>query len=376
MGADKSRVLMLSHRNVAPPIPARCLWYEFEDIIREIDSVDMLAPGQRKRYDNQYRWAARIGQRLPIALNPGVVPLSVEGEYDIFFTVCAFAKDLLYVNALDGWRKRCKTAVCWVDEVLLQDMWYVRYFKKIISKFDIVVVSCKQIVPWLQACIGGNCLYRVPGIDAILFCPYPELPERCIDVLSIGRRSEEVHRGLLEQARQRRMLYIHDTFSDLGCKYGITVRDPSEHRLLVSNLITRSRFFTVNPGKFDDESTGNEDIIGSRYIEGAAAGSIMIGRRPRTPDFSDLFPWPNSVLDIYEKNICIVDVIAEVDKDTALQNQIRVDGITHVLRRHDWVYRWRDILETIEMAPMPALLEREELLKRHALSIRQGMVQK
>jgi hypothetical protein len=366
MNIEKPRVLVLSHRNVAPPIPARCLWYEFEDIIHEIDAVDILSPGQQENFEIKYRRAARVGRRFPLALNPGVVPYSVDKEYELFFTVCAFPQDLLYVNALKGWRKRCKTAICWVDELLLQNLWYVRSFQKLISQFDVLVVSCKQLVDRLQLNVSENCHYRLPGIDALLFCPYPEVPQRSIDVLSIGRRSKKVHNELLALDKKGKMFYLYDTFSSFGCKYGITVYNTEEHRLLLSNLCKRSRYFTVLPGKFDEMGNSEQDIIGSRFVEGAASGAIMIGRRPETEDFSAFFPWPNAVIDLFEKNMTIEDVIANVDNNRSLQCQIRTSGIVHSLRRHDWVHRWRDILEIAGVEPMPGLLERERQVNKRA----------
>ncbi len=41
---------------------------------------------------------------------------------------------------------------------------------------------------------------------------------------------------------------------------------------------------------------GNEDLIGARYFEGAASGSMMIGGSPKNEEFEKLFYWSNAVI--------------------------------------------------------------------------------
>jgi hypothetical protein len=367
MDKTKPRILMLSHRNIVNKILARCLWFEFEDIIREIDKVEMLAPGRLRHFDRGYRRAARVGRRFPIALNPGVAGLSVDGEYDLFFTVCAFPTDLLYVNALKKWREKCKTAVCWIDEIFLNDMKYVKYFRKIISQFDHVIVSCNQVVGEIQKFIHGECVFLVTGVDAILFCPYPNPPGRFIDVLSIGRRSEEIHNQLIKAAEENRICYFYDTISYYGCKYGLTASDTRQHRLLLSNLAKRSKYFLVNPGKYDDpEATGGEEVIGARYFEGAASGTVMIGGKPGSEEFSRSFFWPDAVIDLPSSSDEIEKVINDISIRSQWENKIRQTNIVNSLLYHDWVYRWETVLKVAGLEPMPELLERKTRLENLA----------
>jgi len=52
--------------------------------------------------------------------------------------------------------------------------------------------------------IQGESFYLPAGIDTIFFCPYPDPPERFIDVLSIGRRSDTTHQALLRMAQENK----------------------------------------------------------------------------------------------------------------------------------------------------------------------------
>jgi hypothetical protein len=363
MTENHPRVLMLSHRNIANKILSRCSWYEFEDVVREIEDVEMLAPVRSENFEKRYRWAARVGRRIPIALNPGVPATTLERKYDLFFTSCALPSDLLYVNAVKNWRESCRTAVCWIDEMYPSDMRYGRWFTRVISQFDHVFFSCAKIIGALQSVMPGRCHFLLPGVDAAAFSPAPDFPERFIDILSIGRRSERIHERLVRAAEDRRWLYHYDTISGFGCKYGLTASDTGQHRRLLAALAKRSRYFLVNPGKFDlAEHTGGEPTIGSRYFEGAAAGTIMIGSHPDSEEFQRAFPGSDPVIRPGSDPEAFVAVMDELSRQPERRREMRKSNIATSLRLHDWAHRWEEILRVAGFAPGPRLEERKRVL--------------
>jgi len=368
MHDNSARVLMYSNRNVANKILARCLLWEFEDIVRQVDKVELLSPGRLSHFDTGYRIASKVAQYLPIALNPGVEGLCVDAEYELFIAVCNFPTDLLYVNTLKQWRKKCKTAVCWIDELFVNEMAHVKYLKALISQFDHVIVSCQQVVKAIKPYISGDCRFVLPGVDALLFAP-DSTSERFIDVMSIGRRSEKVHAQLVDAAERNGLFYLHDTTCSYGCKYGLTTSEPRQHRRLLANLAKRSKYFLVNTGKFDEaDATGDEEIIGARYFEGAASGTVMVGRRPNHPEFDNVFFWPDAVIDA-DPGARVVKILSELDLQPERVRQIRHNNVVNSLLHHDWVYRWEKVLELAGLDPMPELSERKRALEGRALTL-------
>src|SRR5690242_13859600 len=97
-GARKARTLLFSHRNIFEGALFRCPHYEFEDITCQIDSVDVLAPRPTKWFKYGSRIANRLAQDTTVALNPGIEKVKLKSNYDLFFAVCGFPKDLLHVN--------------------------------------------------------------------------------------------------------------------------------------------------------------------------------------------------------------------------------------------------------------------------------------
>ena len=205
--------------------------------------------------------------------------------------MCLSPNDLLIMESVEGWKYRCKTSICWLNEIWVSELRKYRCFVKTLNKFDKVIVNVSQSVDAINEVIGEKCVYLPLGIDAMQFCPYPEPSPRLIDVYSIGRRSEATHRALLRMVRENNLFYVYDTID------GDRVIDPVEHRLLFANMAKRSKYFIVNPSKIDspDETKGQSEF-GPRYFEGAASGAIMIGEYPRNEEFGRNFDWPDSVI--------------------------------------------------------------------------------
>jgi hypothetical protein len=356
------RILVFSQRNISRAL-FHCPHYEFEDLICRIDSADVFAPSANPS-SLRYGVAKRLAYRLPITINPGIHKLEGTTHYDLFFSVCGIPSDLLAVDASLDWRRLCSTSVCLIDEFWAKQIEQQRQFFRILEKFDVVMLYYGQTVQSLGKRITSRCCFLPPGVDTLLFTPYPKRPRRAIDVYSIGRRSELTHQTLLRMAAQNDFFYVYDSIA------GNETLDSAQHRALVANLAKRSRYFIVNPGLIDKpEITGSQSEIGNRYFEGAASGAIMIGERPKNPEFAKLFDWPDAMIDMPYDSIEIGAIIHELDGQPKRQDRIRRANVSQALLRHDWVYRWESVLQNVRLAPMPQLAERKRRLQSLAQSV-------
>ena len=68
---NDSRILLYSLRNIEK-VHFRCSLYEFEDVICEIDSVDMLTPKPKKWFKHGSSVAQRLAASLGLIINPGI----------------------------------------------------------------------------------------------------------------------------------------------------------------------------------------------------------------------------------------------------------------------------------------------------------------
>jgi hypothetical protein len=353
---NQPRVLLFSQRNIHATL-FRCPIYEFEDIVCQIDSVELWAPQTKKRFDLRHKTAKRVAWHFPIALNPGIHGRTLKEHYDLFFAACVAPMDLLFIDTVSNWRDMCKMSICLLDEIWANEIFECRHFLRILAKFDAVMLYYSQSVKAVSEAIGRKCVYMPPGIDTLVFSPYPALPKRVIDVYSIGRRSEVTHQRLLRMVEEQRICYLYDSIA------GHLPIDWREHRLLLANMAKRSRYFIVNPALVDrSDVRGNQVEIGNRYFEGAASGAIMIGEHPKTEEFERLFGWPDAVVPLPYGSGAIDTIIEELDSQPDRQEKMRRNNVIQALLRHDWAYRWEAVLNTAGLEAMPGLVERRARL--------------
>jgi len=357
----RPRILMFSQRNIYPRDAWRTPHYEFENIIRQIDAVDLVAPWPNARFSQMSRLAQGFSKRIGLPVKLGIPSMTVTHRYDMLFVFVAFPKDLLNFNPAGGWRDRCKTSVCMIDEIWLRQIPKQRSFLKNLSCFDHIVLYYSQSVKTINELTRKDCHFLPPGIDALKFCPYPDPPKRVIDVYSIGRRAKVTHQKLLEMTRQRDFFYIYDSLA------GSQVINWEEHRAILANIAKRSRIYIVNPGLIDlPEVRGNQIEIGNRYFEGVAAGCILVGEIPQNEAYGNLFDWPDAMIPLPFDSDRIGEIISELDKHPDREEAQHRNNIVHALRRHDWTYRWESILRIAGLDPAPGLFTRKERLERTA----------
>jgi hypothetical protein len=355
--SQEPRVLIFSQRNIFPNDLFRCPLYEFEDIIAQVDRAEIMSP----QGDPTTRWnhlANRLAFHAPIMLTTKLEKLQINKRYDMFFAICGSPRDLVMLDAVRDWRSACKTSVCLLDEMWVKQMDNHRFFLRALEGFDLVVLYYSGSVDALHKRIGSKCVFLPPGVDSIRFCPYPDLPKRCVDVYSVGRRSQITHQALLKMVDEAGLFYLHDSVA------GLEAINPREHRSLFANLAKRSRYFIVNPGLVDrPDKRGTQSEAGNRYFEGASAGAILIGERPSNGEFGRLFDWPDALIELPYNSDRIGAMIRELDSQPKKQDEIRRSNIVNTLKRHDWVYRWEAILKEVGLSPLSELSERKERLK-------------
>jgi hypothetical protein len=366
----KHRILLFSERNIFEREVWRCSWQEFEGILQEIDSVEVVAPKPKKWYPYGKRVALRLGEYVRVPLNPGITSVNVNQEYDMFLAVCEKPSELLHLQAVKGWRDQCKTSVCVLPEFYVKEIPTSKSSLDVLNEFDYVIFMFNVNEPFKKI-IKGQGQYLPAGIDTLRFCPYPNPPARCIDVLSIGRKASAVHKALMRMAREDGKFYVYDTINDLHA-YNL-----DEHRLMMANMAKRSRYFIVSPGKFDNlAETGGQSEFGYRYFEAAAPGTVMIGMRPaNNKEFDKIFNWQDAVIEVPFTSDEIVSVIRELDKEPERQMKIRQTNVIQCLLNHDWVYRWEAVLSLVGMQPMPMLQSRKQRLKDLAEIVKEAPIE-
>ena len=106
--------------------------------------------------------------------------------------------------------------------------------------------------------------------------------------------------------------------------------------------------------------------LGNRYFEGAVGGAILLGQGGANTPYEKYFDWPDAVLSTPVDGSQIAELIADLDRQPERLARIQRDSMVNILLRHDWVYRWRQVLETVELPVLHGISEREGYLKHLA----------
>ncbi len=365
-----SRVLLASHRGLYGHI-SRASSYEFEGLIEEIDDVDLAVPRTEKKGAGSSKTKEVVQKRAldfiqrrtgaDVKLPEPIAKAKVSQQYDLFFTTVLSCGDLTYLQHVDGWRENCRVAIVWIEEFWLLLLKH-RKMLSLLEPFDHVIVGAAGTAPELAKAIGKPVHHGAPGVDTKVFCPLPNPPGRTIDVYSMGRRSEDTHRVLLERTRTSNFFYLHDTV-----KLRDFINDYAEHRTLVSNFAKRSKFFITYKSKPNQQGhTGGQEEFGQRFFEASAAGAVLLGEPPRNDTFPEYFDWEKTGVTCPWGSTDVNDIIDEASKDEARMMQIRRDNVENALRRHDWVYRWERVLQLAGLEPTDAMNARKAELTARA----------
>lgn len=342
----------------------QCGRFEAQDVLAESDDVDLIQLEAGRGFRFKEKWQRRllfrdVSRKLAFA-NPGVQPVCLTKEYDLFLVMCQTYWDLLHANAIEGWQDHCKTSVCYIDEMYAAEVPMHRYWLHLLTRFDHVILGMNGTVRAISEAIGKPCHYLPGAVDALRFSPYPNPPDRVIDVYSIGRRTQGVHQTLRKLSAEENLFYLYETLQGGENR----VSDPVQHRDLFANVAKRSRYFMVAPGKVNAlEETGGQIEVGFRYFEGAAAGAVLIGQAPDCEPFRRMFDWPDAVVEINPDGSDVADVLAELDAQPERLCEISRRNAAEALLRHDWVYRWKEILSIAGLKPTPAMEAREKHLR-------------
>jgi hypothetical protein len=369
-------VLLLSMRKLADLV-AYSLAYEFEDTVVELTGADRVEAGdwdalELSRRAYKLTRFATGSRKMAARFAPKPSTVRLTRDYELFFPAFNYAYELYSLATIPDWRKRCRVAVCFITE-----SWPNRlpgYLLELLSEFDHVFSGHRHCVDDVARIVGKPCTYLPLASNVLRFAPTPEaLHARPIDVCNIGRRSQVTHAALLKLADARKIFYYYDTVAASGAgnkQRTFRIDNPSEHRRLLASLLQRSRYYTANRSRVNEpEFTRGVDEISSRFYEGAAAGTVMIGVPPKNAEFARQFDWQDAVIHLPFDSPDVAQILAELNSNPQRLAAIRRNNVHYAAQRHDWGARLRTVFDTVGIKPTDAMIEREDKLKTLAARI-------
>ncbi len=374
---DPGDVLVVSMRRRADLV-AYCAYYEFEDLIVELTGADRFDIGASTSLEFSRRAfkAMRFltgSRKLAWACAPKAAQTGLGRDYELFLPVFTHPHELFALASIPNWRKHCRYAACFIVEMWQHQL--PNYLLELLSDFDHIFIGVRHPVEEVARITGRPCSYLPLAADVMRFAPYPQFPDRIIDVCNIGRRSSVTHQALISLAVQSKLFYYYDTVAASGAdrkQRTFHVQNTSEHRLLLANLLKRCRYYVANRALVNDPqfTRGLQEISG-RFYEGAASGAVLIGAAPESEEFKGQFDWEDAVVALPFDAPDVGRFLMEFDQNPQRIANIRKNNFCNAARRHDWVHRLSVIYRKMGLTPTEAMNARVRQLESVAAAAAQ-----
>ncbi len=365
---QEPRILVISVRGFRFQV-ANCSIYEFEDMLCELEGAELYAPTHEFEVARKiYRIAKYTSgsRRIASAIAPFPEAITLEQDYDLLFAICDNPWQMHLLESIKNWRDKCHHKACYIMETWKPSFDDWRLVHEPFKNFDRIFTGTAHCVETIANVTGVPCDYIPPGVNALKFCPYPEPPQRNIEICCVGRRFPKVHNALFQYSQKRKLFYYYDTIKNQK----LEVENAQEHRAQLVSLLQRSRYNITAHAKFNSKAeTGGFQEIGSRFFEGVAAGTVMIGMPPRGEAFRHYFDWDDAVVKVDLHQQDVTDVIQELNEQPDKVASISRRNIVNSLLKHDWVYRWRTMQAKLGLKPSQAMINREQHLQKLAQSV-------
>lgn len=377
--------LVLTLRNIAQLVAFSHL-YELEDVVAEVLDAEirpLAHPDELHRYRQLYKALKSASRSRAIAssvtqkLIPASLTQPLTQSYDFLLLCLNNPYDLFLLLGLGDWRQHCRKAACYIIEFWNHDFPECDYLVDFLASFDHIFLGTRPCVERVAKLTGRPCSYLPLSVNTLRFSPHNLSEAPTIECCNLGRRSSITHQALLDYAAQQQRFYYYDTMSvsnvvNASKQQTFFVRNPQEHRLLLANLLKRSRYFIANRARINDPQFSQETSeLSSRFFEGAAAGTIMLGEAPNTLDFKHNFDWTDAVIPLPFDAPDIAERLHALNAQPERLDSIRRRNVRNALLRHDSVYRLATMFEALDLPASPQIQQRQETLHRLAQTLQE-----
>ena len=332
--------VLLSRRN--PPSAGWVAIDEFEDLFQRFDGTRILCPEHLSIRSAFGRMQSRL-------FGPFNRLNDMDAGGELLLVVARAPSDLRMVDALPDARKRFRNIAGYVI-----DSYFTEGFESSVKQYDHIFSTTQEGVEWLKGKYGVSSSVLAQGFDCLSWASID--PGRSIDLIGFGRQPQSYHRefqGAFHSSTSG-ILYLH---SPIGAQAGanVWIERPMMLKLLQRSKISLAFHLLVEPIGGRPRSA---NFVTSRWLESLGAGCIVLGKKPLGKMASDMFSWPNALIEIPDNPAEAVEFAKGLVFDPNFLHETRTRNVVEMCRRHDWRYRIRDIHEHFRI-PIPEELQKE-----------------
>ncbi len=341
---------------------SRCVGYELEDLLcAAFPGTKIYAPRPNRTIHIGLKIKARVAQPGSFGgVFDNALAIEQVDDHDVLLAVVGDVRDLDVLGAMKSWRRKSRHAICRLDEFWVETMPRLRRYFRVLEQFDLVFCSEYYTAEKLSEELKGpDVIYLPPGVDALGFAPALEPSVRPIDVTNLGSLPEATHEGLLEYAKETDGFYFFETL-----RGRLEVDSPSEHRFRYAEILKRSKYFLCYLARIRLDGPPKQLEFGPRYIEGLAAGCVLLGSRASTPAFDTYLGWEDAVIEMPFECGNPSEILRSLDGQADRLREISLRNVRQSLECHDHAHRWRTIVDRLGLSEDYHMSGRQEALAR------------
>jgi hypothetical protein len=258
-------------------------------------------------------------------------------RYDLCLLVAMASDALSSLRYVRGLRRVASRVAVYLFDSWASELPRLRKHRGIWSLVDDLFVSFPHALDPYSENLPCRVHYLPQAINPRWFHPYRT--ERPIDVLSVGRRAQDIHMGLLEISRKRDLFYYYQTHA---APLAIDFRENQE---LLGRLSQSARVHVNwSVDRTSPDRVRESSAITARWFESAASGAAVIGSAPQGEEFARLFPYERFVRHVRGTNPAAIEAVLDAAlADTNVEDRVAL--AEHVRQVHTWDVRWRQIAE-------------------------------
>jgi hypothetical protein len=112
------------------------------------------------------------------------------------------------------------------------------------------------------------------------------------------------------------------------------------------------------------EGPPGQPEFGSRYIEGLAAGCVLLGSQKSTPAFDTFLGWEDAVIEMPFECTNVPEILRSLDREADRLREISTGNVKRALEGYDHAHRWRTIVDRLGLSEDYHMSRREKDLAR------------
>lgn len=347
------RILIASSR-AAPRLLSDVNAYDFEDAVLDATGADLLlAGGDRSALRPAYDLAIVAGISFR-AVADHVARIEAEGGLPPAGRRIAYVLGG-YGSAVVPRGRRMRQLLRWMS-----GNWPGRF-----RGFDCLYLGIPDDAADIAAALGVPTRYlpMAANVLPVQAEPFRNRADRPIAVVAPGRQHDTIADAICDRLNR-------PDSRELALRYSPwagSLNDLPRYRAMFWQILRQSRVLMAFDHNYANPS-GREVLshVGPRWFEAYAAGAVVAGRGPDTPEAAALLGWTDACIEVPDAPATAADQIAALLADEDRLRAASRRNLAEVHARHDWRHRLARLLEVEGLAPPDRLAEQLQSLRARA----------